>query len=95
VSLGKALKGDCLCPRASAEKFPRGVNGKRLKNSKKRPKNSTIKPLPEGEGATEKRQKIALFVLSLYYICTMYENPEGARAPLSPLPTTMPLPMSG
>jgi len=48
-----------LCPRASAEKIP-GRWGQRKKNQKiaKRPKDSTIKPLP-GEGATEKRPKIA------------------------------------
>jgi len=34
--------------RASAKKFPEGgaANGKKIENSKKIPKNSTIKPLP-------------------------------------------------
>jgi len=45
--------------RASAEKFPGGGgNEKRLKNSKKRPKNTTLKPL-QGEGQRKKRPKIA------------------------------------
>jgi len=53
--LSKAFNGIAsVCPRASAEKFPgRKANGK---NSKNRPKNITIKPLPrraEGGGATE------------------------------------------
>jgi len=49
------------CPRASAEKFLEGSTKKILKNSKKRPKNSTIKPLPRGP--TKKRPKIALLSL--------------------------------
>jgi len=37
-------------------------------------------------GATEKDRKIAkkgrkIALLSFYYICTMYENPGGARPP--------------
>jgi len=43
--------------RSSAEKFPGGgvgATGKRPKNNKKIPKNSTIKPLP-GEGGNGKK----------------------------------------
>jgi len=64
--------------------------GKRLKNSKKDRKLALLS-LFQGVGGNGKKdrkiakkyQKIAL--LSLYlYTCTMYENPGGATAPLSP-----------
>jgi len=83
-----------LSTRASAEKFPRGEQRKKWpKNSKKVWK---LQYWASSRGPTEKRpknskkkhRKIALFT-SLYYICTMYENPGGATAPCLPLPTPM------
>jgi len=53
-----------------------GDEGKRPKNSKKSPKNSTIEPLPGGVNEKKNTEKLA----SLYYICTMYENPGGGGA---------------
>jgi len=52
----------------------------RWANEKKRPKNSTINPLPRGRRgevgrATKKKRK------TICYICAMYENP-GGHAPL-------------
>jgi len=64
-----------------------GVNGKNIENSKKQTKNSIIKPL-SGE-ATEKRPKNSKKrpknntikpLSSIYYICTMHENPGGGGA---------------
>jgi len=47
-----------LQPRASAEKFPgEEGNGKNTENSKKRPKNSTIKHFPVGEGGQRKNDR--------------------------------------
>jgi len=69
---------------------PRSSREKRPKNSKTRPKNNTIKPLPGGANR-KKDRKIALFTAaSIYYICTMYENPGKARLPCPQLPTPMP-----
>jgi len=47
-----------LHSRASAEKFPGGGgNGKKERKTEKRPKNSTIKSLPEVRGQRKKRPK--------------------------------------
>jgi len=53
---------------------------KRPKNSKKKNEKSTIS-LFQGWGQRNKDRKLALLTLSLYYICTMYENPGGPRSP--------------
>jgi len=66
------LNANTLQSRASAEKFPGGGggNGKRLKNSKKDQKNSTIKPFHGGPMEkipknSKKDRKIALLSLSV------------------------------
>jgi len=46
-----------------------------------------------GGGGNEKKTKNSkkgrkIVLLSLYYICTMFENPEGATAPLPPAADT-------
>jgi len=67
--------------------FLGGATEKRPRISKKYRKKHYL-PLP-GEGPNGKKdrkitkgRKIAL--LSLYYICTMFENPRGATAPPVP-----------
>jgi len=70
-------------------------NEKKERKIAKSSKNSTIEPLPGGEGRQRKKdRKIAkntenITFKPLYYICIMYENPGGARPPCPPLPTPM------
>jgi len=78
---------DCfqlLIPTGLTSSVCKGVSSKIFRggaNEKKRPKNSTIKALPgEGGANGNKRPKNAL-LSSIYYICTMYENPGGQRPP--------------
>jgi len=71
--------------------FPEeGATENRLKNSKKRPKTALFSLFQE-EGATKKRSKIVKnnnkkqqYLASIYYICTMFENPGGDMAILPP-----------
>jgi len=49
---------------------------------KKMPKNRTIKLLPGGQGGSNgKKIEKQHYLASIYYICTMYENPGGPRPP--------------
>jgi len=64
-------------PRASAEKFPGGggeATEKRSKNSQKRPKNSTVKPLPGEGGQRKKDRKIAPLSLYLIYLYHVWKS---------------------
>jgi len=76
--------------RASAENFQKGATKKRPKNSKKIPKNSTIKPLSEeGGGQRKKDRKIALLSLYLLYLHHAWKSRRGARPSCPPMPTPM------
>jgi len=57
-----------LYSRASEEKFPEGPTEKTI-NSKKRLKNSPIKPFPGGGTTKKKDRKIALLSLYVLYLC--------------------------
>jgi len=79
------------CKGVGRKFFRGGATEKRPKNSKKRPKIALLS-LFQGKGGQRKNgRKIAKkaekqhYLSSIYYICTMYENPGGH----GPLPTLM------
>jgi len=67
-----------------------GQRKKDRKIAKKIEKNSITKPLPGGGGNEKNKSEKKNYLASIYYICTMYENPTECRSPwVFILPTPM------
>jgi len=75
-------------PKGLGRKFSRGANGKKDKKLAKNTEKIALFSLFWRGGATKKRPKIAnrpkIAILSLYLICTMFENPGVVTAPPAP-----------